>query len=93
MLKLRTVYPYGQNKKLDICEDDKDLKRIKSDNSAVWKLFPCLPRLFQRDQICIHSNTKGISILNHKQFIINLYNYLKDHLPNVLNYRRATSFH
>ena len=26
MLKLRTVYPYGLNEKIDICEDDKNVK-------------------------------------------------------------------
>ena len=49
ILKLRTVYPYGLNKKVDICEDDKNVKRFKSDDDILEKLFPSLPRLFQRD--------------------------------------------
>ena len=85
MLKLRTVYPYVLNEKVDICEDDKNVKRLKSDDGIVGKLFPGLPRLLQRDQTCRHDNRKGISILNHKEFIINLNNYLKDDLPNALN--------
>ena len=64
MLKWRTVYPYGLNEKVDICEDDKNVKRFKSDDGIVGKLFPSLPRLFQRDQICRHDNRKGTSILN-----------------------------
>ena len=70
MLKLRTVYPYGPNEKVNICEDDKNVKRFKSDADIVGKLFPSLPRLFQRDQTWRHVNTKGTSIINYKQFII-----------------------
>ena len=90
MLKLRTVYSYGLNEKVDICEDDKNVKRFKSDDGIVGKLFPSLPKLFQRHQTCRHVNRKGISILNYKQFIINLNNYLKDDLPNALNYIRVS---
>ena len=50
MLKLRTVYPYGLNEKVDTCEDDRNVKRFKSDDGIVGKLLPNLPRLFQRDQ-------------------------------------------
>ena len=46
MLKLRTEYPYGLNEKVDICEDDKNMKRFKSDNGIVGKLLPSLPKLF-----------------------------------------------
>ena len=46
MLKLRTVYPYGLNEKMDICEDDKNIKWFKSDDGIVWKLFPSLLKLF-----------------------------------------------
>ena len=88
MLKLRTVYRNGLNEKVDICEDDKNVKRFKSDDVIVGKLFASLPRLFQRDQTCRDVNRKGINILNYKQFITNLNNYLKNHLPNALNYIR-----
>ena len=37
-----------------------------------------------------HVNRKEISILNYEQFIINLNNYLKDDLPNELNYMRVS---
>ena len=90
MLKLRTVYPYDLNEKVVICEDDKNVKRFKSDDGIAGMLFPSLSRLFQRDQTCRHNNRKGISMLNCKQFIINLNNYLKDDLPNVLNYIRVS---
>ena len=90
ILKLRTVYPYGLNKKVDICDDDKNVKRFKSDGGIVGKLFPSLRRLFERDQICRHVNGKGINILNYKQFITNLNNYLKDDLPNELNYIKVS---
>ena len=90
MLKLKTVYPCGLNEKVDICEDDKNVKRFKSYDGIVGKLFPSLPRLFQRDQTCRHGNRKGIFILNYKQFIINRNNYLKDDLPNTLNYIRVS---
>ena len=65
------------------------MKRFKSDDGIVGKLFPSLPRLFQRDQTWRHVNRKGISILNYKQSIINLNNYMKDDLPNALNYIRV----
>ena len=62
MVKLRTVYPYGLNEKVDICEDDKNVKKFKSDDGIVGKLFPSLPRLTQRDQTCRHLNRKGVNI-------------------------------
>ena len=65
------------------------MKRFKSDDGIVGKLFPSLPRLFQQDQTWRHVNRKGISILDYKQFIINLNNYPKDDLPNALNYIRV----
>ena len=34
MLKLRTVYPYGLNEKVDICDDDKNVKRFKNEVTA-----------------------------------------------------------
>ena len=85
MLKLKTVYPYGLNEKVNICEDDKKVKRFKSYGSVVGKLFLSLPRLFQRDQTCRHDSRKGICILNPKQLILYLKIYLKDDLPNALN--------
>ena len=85
MLKLRTMYLYRLNRKLDVYEDDKNVKRFKSDDIIVGELFPSLPRLFQRDKACRHDSWQGMSILNYKQFIINLNNYLKDDLPNPLN--------
>ena len=90
MLKLRTVYPYSLNEKVDICEDDKNVKRFKIDDGIVGKLFPSLTRLFQRDQKFRHVHRKGINILNFKQFIANLNDYLKDDLPNALNYIRVS---
>ena len=64
------------------------MKSFKSDDGIVRKLFSSLLRLFQRDQTYRHDNSKGISILSYKQFILNLNNYLKDDLPNSLNYIR-----
>ena len=70
--------------------DDKNMKKFKSDDGIVGQLFPSLPRLFQRDQTWGQVNTKGTSVLNYKQFIINLNNFMKDDLPNVLNYIRVS---
>ena len=66
MLKLRTMYLYSLNETLDIYEDDQNVKRFKSDDGIIGKLFLSLPRLrlFQRDQTCRHDNMKGISISN-----------------------------
>ena len=47
MLKLRTVYPCRLNEKVDICEDDKNVKRFESDDSIVGKLFPTLLDYFK----------------------------------------------
>ena len=58
MLKLRTLYPYGLNEKVDVCEDDKNVNRFKRDDGIVSKLFPTLPRLFQREQTRRHANNK-----------------------------------
>ena len=68
------MYPYGLNEKVGICEGDKNMKRFKSDSCIVGKLFPSLPTLFQRDQTWTHFKKKGTSIINYKQFIINLNN-------------------
>ena len=90
MLKLRTVYPYGLNEKVDTCGDDRNVKRFKSDDGIVGKLLSSLPRLFQRDQTWRNVNRKGISILDYMQFIINVNNYLKHDLPNAFNYIRVS---
>ena len=62
------------------------MERFKSDDGIVGKLFPSPSRLFKRDQTSRHVNRKGMYIVNYKQFITNLNNYLKDDLPNALNY-------
>ena len=36
------MYPYGLNEKVDICEDDKSVKRFKSDDGVMGKLFASL---------------------------------------------------
>ena len=77
ILTLKTVYPYGLNEKVDIFEDHKNVKRLKSDPRIVGKLFPSLHRLFQRDQTCRHDSKKGISISHYKHCVINVNNYLK----------------
>ena len=56
MLKLRTLYPYGLNEKMDICEDGKNVKRFKSDDGIVM-MDPSIPRLFQRDQAYVDMST------------------------------------
>ena len=58
VLKLRTVHSYAPNKKGDICEDKKNVKRFKSEEGIIWKLFLSLHRLFQMDQTYIHGNFK-----------------------------------
>ena len=90
MLKLRTVYPYGLNEKVNICEDDNNVKKFKSDYGIAGKLFPRLPRLFQMDQTWRHVSRRGMSILNYKQLTDNLNNYLKDDLPNALNHIKVS---
>ena len=75
MLKSGTELPYGPNQKVDICEDDKNVKRFKSDDGIVGKLFPSLPRLFQRDQTCRQVNRKGIIILNFLLFFLIFYTF------------------
>ena len=72
---------------MDICKNDKNGKRFKSNDGTVGKLFSSLHTLLRT---CRHDNTKGISILNYKQFIINLNNHLKDDLPNAVNYIRVS---
>ena len=43
------MHPFGLNEKADICEDDKNGKKFKSDDGIEWQLFPSLTRLFQRN--------------------------------------------
>ena len=57
---------------------------------VLGKLCPNLPRLFQRNQTWSQVNRKETSIINYKQFIINLNNYLRDDLPEALNYIRVS---
>ena len=65
------MYPYGVNEKAETCEDDKKVKRFKSDDGIVEKLFPSLARLFQRGKTR-QNNRKGISTLNYELLIIKL---------------------
>ena len=46
------MFPYDLHEKVHIFEDDKNVKRFKSDDGIVMKLFSSLLRLFQRDQTC-----------------------------------------
>ena len=41
---------YCLNQKVDICEDDKNVDRFKSDDGIVGMLFTSLPRLFKRNK-------------------------------------------
>ena len=56
-----------------ICQQKKDIKHIE----------------YNGHQIYAHNNKKVISVLNCKQFIINLNLYLKDDLPDALIYVRV----
>ena len=50
MLEWITVYPYGLNKEVDICEDHKNVQRLKIEDAIAGKFFPSLLWLFQRDR-------------------------------------------
>ena len=66
------MYPYGVNEKVETCEDDKKVKRFKSDDGIVEKLFPSLARLFQRGKTRQNNRRKGIFTLNYELLIIKL---------------------
>ena len=57
---------------------------------VLGKLCPSLPTLFQRNQTWSQVSRKETSIINYKQFIIALNNYLRDDLPEALNYIRVS---
>ena len=57
MLKLRTLYPYGLNDKI---EDKDEWKLGKEYEDLIEKAFPSLPSRIQRDRNARHKNTKGL---------------------------------
>ena len=79
---------YCLNQKVDICEDDKNVDRFKSDDGIVGMLFTSLPRLLKRSKHVDMSAGKWFLFSINKQFVVNLNKYLKDNLPNAINYKR-----
>ena len=88
MLKLRTVYPYGLNDKVDIYNENNQCTRFDNDDDLVGRLFPSLPRQFQRDQTYRHANRDGQPQFSYETFIRNLHQHILTDLRNASNYIR-----
>ena len=69
-----------------ILGDLKNVKRFKNDMILWGSYFLTYLDYFKGTK---HDNRKRISFLNYTQFTIDLNNYLKDDLPNALNYIRV----
>ena len=69
MLKLRTVYPYGLNERVDYVENVlSNSEIIVNSNKIVGKLFPSINKKFNTYNTARHSNVKKHSKLNFELF-------------------------
>ena len=84
MLKLRTVYPYGLNDRVDIYSENNSTHKAKSKfgEDLVGKLFPSIPRLFDRNSESRHYNRRGLNNINYSLFVKQLEFWIKNDLPN-----------
>ena len=88
MFRLRTVYPYGLNDKVDIYNEDNHCSRFDNDDDLVGRLFPSLPRYYHRDLRYRHTNRTGQVHFNYETFIDKLHHFITTDLPNASNFIR-----
>ena len=76
---------YALNDRIkDQCNSGKECEDL------IWKTFPGLPLVMQRDNNARHQSRKGHISLNHKLFISQFEYWLKRDLPNASNHIRVT---
>ena len=94
ILKLRTVYPYGLNDRVDSFDQDNHAGRLncKIGEDMVGKLFPKLPRSFNRNPENRHFNRTGRVNLNYKLFVQQLQHWTMNDLPNASNNIRVALY-
>ena len=90
MRKLRTVYPYGLNDRVDMYNDDNQAFRLNNDDDLVGKVFPSLPRQYQRDPRYRHNNRNGLQNINYETFVREIHQHVTTDLPNASNYIRIS---
>ena len=69
-------------KMMDIC---KDICKNKNKEEPVGKLFPSLPRNFQRINNARHTNRKGLINISYEAFMNNFKNWIQHDLKNCTN--------
>ena len=94
ILKLRTVYPYGLNDRVDMFSHDNYASKIncKIGEDMVGKLFPKLPRNFNRNSQQRHRNRKHNNNVNYDIFIKQLEYWVNNDLANASNNIRVALY-
>ena len=89
MLKLRTVFPYGLNDRVDIADDNNKFSKAsaKLGEDLIAKIFPKVPRKFNRNPNNRHK--KHNRNINFDIFIKQLEYWIKNDLPNAPNHIRV----
>ena len=86
MLKLRVVYQYGLNNRIEYKDQSKSGKECKD---SIRKAFPSLPCVMQRDNTALSQNINGQTSLTNKFFISPFKHWLKHDLPHASNHIRV----
>ena len=87
ILKLRTVYPFGLNERVDLNTDDECLNsfEFKNGDDMISRHFPSLPRQFLRNEDNRHANRRGVNFIDFNAFLNRLNTGLTADLPNAAN--------
>ena len=87
ILKLRTVYPFGLNERVDLNTDNESLDNLefKNGEDMISKHFPSLPRLFVRNENNRHVNRRGVIDFDYDAFLNSLNFWITSDLPNAAN--------
>ena len=87
ILKLRTVYPFGLNERVDLSIENEsfDSWEFKNGEDMISRHFPSLPRQFVRNIGARHANRRGINDFDYNAFLNNLEIWLTSDLPNTAN--------
>ena len=92
ILKLRMVYPFGLNERVDlgIKNESLDSWKFKNREDMISRHFPSLPRQFIRNIDNRHTNRRGLIDFNYNAFLNSLDFWLTSDLPNAANKIRVS---
>ena len=87
ILKLRTLYPFGLNERVDLNTDNESLENVefKNRDDMISSHFPSLPRQFVRNENNRHVNRRRVDDMDYNAFLNSLDNCITSDLPNAAN--------